>query len=72
MTRDCAKNGCVVSAILDFTRVLLPSHTISSIPDVKASEALAFLVHFIGDMHNPLHVLGMDRGGNRYSTFVYF
>ncbi|KAI0030239.1 phospholipase C/P1 nuclease domain-containing protein [Vararia minispora EC-137] len=29
-----------------------------------ASEALKFLVHFVGDMHQPLHLTGRDRGGN--------
>ncbi|EPQ53776.1 phospholipase C/P1 nuclease [Gloeophyllum trabeum ATCC 11539] len=32
--------------------------------DESASEALKFLVHFIGDMHMPLHLTGRDRGGN--------
>jgi hypothetical protein len=30
----------------------------------KANEALKFLVHFMGDMHQPLHLTGRDRGGN--------
>jgi hypothetical protein len=29
-----------------------------------AQEALKFLVHFVGDMHQPLHLTGRDRGGN--------
>ncbi|KAG6899885.1 hypothetical protein C0995_004783 [Termitomyces sp. Mi166 len=29
-----------------------------------ANEALKFLVHFMGDMHMPLHLTGRDRGGN--------
>lgn len=29
-----------------------------------ASEALKFLIHFIGDLHQPLHLTGRDRGGN--------
>ena len=32
--------------------------------DETASEALKFLVHFLGDMHQPLHLTGRDRGGN--------
>jgi len=32
--------------------------------DDTASEALKFLVHFLGDMHQPLHLTGRDRGGN--------
>lgn len=31
-----------------------------------AQEALLFLVHFIGDIHQPLHVCGRLRGGNSY------
>jgi hypothetical protein len=29
-----------------------------------AEEALKFLIHFAGDMHQPLHLCGRDRGGN--------
>lgn len=29
-----------------------------------AEEALKFLVHFVGDLHMPLHLTGRDRGGN--------
>lgn len=29
-----------------------------------ANEALKFFVHFVGDMHQPLHLTGRDRGGN--------
>lgn len=32
--------------------------------DDTASEALKFLVHFLGDLHQPLHLTGRDRGGN--------
>lgn len=27
-------------------------------------EALKFLVHFVGDLHMPLHLTGRERGGN--------
>ncbi|KAA1478711.1 phospholipase C/P1 nuclease [Dentipellis sp. KUC8613] len=30
----------------------------------RAEEALKFLIHFVGDMHQPLHLTGRDRGGN--------
>lgn len=32
--------------------------------DEIANEALKFLVHFLGDMHQPLHLTGRERGGN--------
>ncbi|KAJ7879527.1 phospholipase C/P1 nuclease domain-containing protein [Mycena olivaceomarginata] len=34
-----------------------------------ANEALKFLVHFLGDMHMPLHLTGRDRGGNLIPVF---
>ncbi|KAF6757775.1 phospholipase C/P1 nuclease domain-containing protein, partial [Ephemerocybe angulata] len=30
----------------------------------REEEAFKFLVHFLGDMHQPLHLTGRDRGGN--------
>jgi len=41
-------------------------NTTSWIQDQRAGqeEALKFLIHFIGDLHMPLHLTGRDRGGN--------
>ncbi|KAI0071106.1 phospholipase C/P1 nuclease [Panus rudis PR-1116 ss-1] len=30
----------------------------------SAEEAIKFLIHFVGDMHMPLHLTGRERGGN--------
>jgi len=61
MARDCPKNDCVLAKIADFRKALQD-------PSVSAGErreALMFLVHFIGDMHQPLHCADhRDRGGN--------
>ena len=32
--------------------------------DATANEALKFLVHFLGDMHQPLHLTNRGKGGN--------
>ncbi|KAJ7140503.1 phospholipase C/P1 nuclease domain-containing protein [Mycena crocata] len=32
--------------------------------DNAPDEALKFLIHFLGDMHMPLHLTGRDKGGN--------
>lgn len=56
VSSDCG-NGCVVSAIQNYTSRLLHSN-------VFKDESLKFLVHFIGDIHQPLHACGRDRGGN--------
>lgn len=41
-----------------------------TIPGPREEEAFKFLVHFMGDMHQPLHLTGRDRGGNNQK--VYF
>lgn len=60
LRRDCPKHGCVVSAILKYTEVLR-----SSTNPAQRAEALRFLIHFVGDVHQPMHVgHASDRGGN--------
>jgi len=67
MARDCHKGDCVLAKIADFERVLRDA---SASPG-QQREALMFLVHLIGDMHQPLHCSDRhDRGGN--STKVRF
>ena len=59
--RDCAGNDCVVGKLEDFSRQL--ADTSVSIPERLT--ALKFLVHFVGDLHQPLHCLDdNDHGGN--------
>lgn len=57
----CAQGNCV-SAQIDRNFKLLAD---TSLPDNVRLEALAFLVHFVGDLHQPLHAGDRgDRGGN--------
>ncbi|KAJ9102090.1 hypothetical protein QFC20_005099 [Naganishia adeliensis] len=42
------------------TKVLMDPHKTVTQKDI----ALRFLVHFVGDMHQPLHLTGRMRGGN--------
>jgi len=60
---DGTKGGNVLDAIQNTTELLQDwvNHDAS---DAVASEALKFLIHFVGDMHQPLHLTGRDRGGN--------
>jgi hypothetical protein len=59
--RDCAKGDCVISVISRFRGVLRDPATT---PEARL-EALEFLIHFVGDMHQPLHSSNNeDRGGN--------
>lgn len=61
MARDCPKGDCVLAKIEDFKKVVVdPAATA-----VQRKEALMFLVHFVGDMHQPLHCSdNKDKGGN--------
>src|SRR5712692_7044039 len=60
--RDCNNGNCVTAAISHFIGVLKDS---STTPDAKR-EALKFIVHFVGDLHQPLHCEdNKDRGGNQ-------
>jgi hypothetical protein len=57
--------NCVVTAIEDDFAVLASSDA----TDEEKLEALKFLGHWVGDIHQPLHVsFEDDRGGNRVGT----
>jgi S1/P1 Nuclease len=59
--RDCPGGQCVVAKITDFTAVLASSKTVST----ERVEALKWIVHFVGDVHQPLHAEDDgDKGGN--------
>lgn len=66
--RDCANTLCVVEGILESRETLAASNEI----DRERLDALRFLSHFIGDIHQPMHAgYADDRGGNdtRISLF---
>ena len=55
------KDGDVIEALYRFEDILRDPKT----PKDQKIEAVRFIVHFIGDLHQPLHVgLEEDRGGN--------
>ncbi|GLJ16573.1 hypothetical protein SUGI_0283770 [Cryptomeria japonica] len=74
-SRDChseegEKDVCVAGAINNYTSQLTTYDT----SDVKynLTEALLFLSHFMGDIHQPLHVgYTGDKGGNTISVHWY-
>jgi hypothetical protein len=61
VAKFCAAEGCVTSAIEAQLAILRDTTA-----NVKArGNALRFLIHFLGDMHQPLHLTtNNDRGGN--------
>lgn len=65
--RACRDDLCVVGAIERYSRVLADR----TLPDEARLEALKFLVHFIGDVHQPLHAGHRpDRGGNDFQVNI--
>jgi S1/P1 Nuclease len=53
-------HNCVVDRILLFKHVL----TDKAASQPARVEALKFLVHFVGDLHQPMHAIAEGRGGN--------
>jgi hypothetical protein len=53
-------HNCVVDRIIAFKQVLADKNA----PQPARLEALKFLVHFVGDIHQPLHAIEEARGGN--------
>ncbi len=62
MSRDCPNGDCVVGAINRFiTEIQNPN-----LSEETRVDALKFLIHFIGDVHMPMHVsYSDDRGGTQ-------
>ncbi len=60
IARDCPDKACVTEKIQEFSDILVdPLISLS-----ERKDALKFLVHFIGDVHQPLHLGNKkDRGG---------
>jgi hypothetical protein len=65
--RDCPDGRCVVGAINRQSKILA-----SDASDEKRLAALKYVVHFVGDVHQPLHAgYGDDRGGNSYQLQAF-
>lgn len=61
VARDCRHGDCVVEAIHSQTAILADRHRSRA----ERLQALKFVVHFVGDAHQPLHAgYAHDKGGN--------
>lgn len=68
MDRDCPDEGCVVRGIERYAEVLASEDATHE----ERVQALKFLVHFVGDIHQPLHVSNAsDLGGNRIGVTLF-
>ena len=59
-TRDCPRGDCVVDRIRD-NQSRLANRALGR---ADRATALRFLVHLVGDLHQPFHAIGVRRGGN--------
>jgi hypothetical protein len=57
--RDCKDRKCAVGAIANYTMQATCDQ-----PIPVREEAIKFLAHFVGDVSQPLHACGRERGGN--------
>jgi hypothetical protein len=65
--RDCPEDNCVVGAIGKQLEILA-----SNAPDDARLIALKYVVHFVSDVHQPLHAgYGDDKGGNSYQLQAF-
>lgn len=58
--RDCPKEGCIVSAFANYSSRAFQKE----IGIVEQQKALKWVIHFAGDIHQPLHVENIAVGGN--------
>jgi hypothetical protein len=67
-SRDCPDGNCVVAALtVQAQRLAVPT---SSAQD--RLEALKYVIHFVADLHQPLHAgFADDRGGNTYQLRAF-
>jgi len=66
--------SCVVEAILNNTKLLTSEGNQGAQCQFDGSEPcpLVYLIHFVGDIHQPLHVgYGYDRGGNEVKVTFF-
>ena len=56
---------CVSGALTNYTSILKKGWAAGTNHDNETSDALKFVIHFVGDSHQPLHTaLARDRGGS--------
>jgi S1/P1 Nuclease len=65
--RDCPNGNCVVAKIEEFARILANK---GQKPETRL-EALEYVVHFIGDVHQPLHASNNDDAGGNKVQVIY-
>jgi hypothetical protein len=66
-SKDCPNDNCVVGQINKFARIVGDPDK----PFAARSEALKFLVHFVGDLSQPFHAIADARGGSNIPVTAF-
>lgn len=64
LSRDCGSGGCIVTAITNYTQRVNDGRLTAA----NKKQALEFLIHFIGDITQPLHDEAEAVGGNEIAV----
>ena len=64
LSRDCTTKGCIPSAIANYTTRVQDT----SLSATDRKQAMEFLIHFLGDVTQPLHDEAEEVGGNDISV----
>ena len=64
LSRDCTTKGCSISAIANYTTRVQST----SLSAADRKQAMEFLIHFLGDITQPLHDEAEEVGGNDISV----
>jgi len=67
--RDCA-NGCVVTALSQFIALLESREPVLSLAERR--RAIYWIAHFMGDLHQPLHIAHPDLKGGTATLLRFF
>ncbi|KAI5917223.1 nuclease S1 precursor [Camillea tinctor] len=60
LDRDCADGACIVNALANYTSILLDGGA----SDANRQIAAKMVIHFVGDIGQPLHCEALEVGGN--------
>ncbi|KAI0594023.1 nuclease S1 precursor [Biscogniauxia sp. FL1348] len=60
LDRDCSDEGCIVSALANYTTILLDGGASAASRQMAAK----MVIHFVGDIGQPLHCEALEVGGN--------
>jgi len=63
------ENNCVVSALQNFTYTL-KYNLIQPEMNLTNADILKFIIHFIQDISQPMHLLGYEKGGNSLKLII--